>query len=128
MKIRKGFTLVEMIVVVIVLGILASIAGVQYSKIIERSRSAEARHILFTAYAGYQRRVAEGEPVTWGSINGRWGNLGMSDPSALSTRFFDYTFSNTGNKPKLIAERIGNASRTLTIYFENGTLVVTDPY
>ncbi|MEK7849831.1 MAG: prepilin-type N-terminal cleavage/methylation domain-containing protein [Candidatus Omnitrophota bacterium] len=128
MNIRKGFTLIEMIVVVIVLSILASIAGVQYSKIIERSRGAEAKQVLLTAYVGYQRRVAEEEPAAWSDINGQWGKLGMSDPNSPPTCYFIYSFNNAGNIIKLFAIRKGDAAKNLTVYLANGTLVVTPPY
>lgn len=129
MKIGKGFTLIEMIVVVIVLGILVSIVGVQYSKIVERSRGAEARQVLLTAYAGYQRRVADEESVAWGQIcqggAGRWEKLGMSTPSV--TRF-TYSCSNTGGNPRFIALRVGDSNKNMTIDLETGDLVMTAPY
>ena len=45
---KKGFTLVELIIVVIIVGILASIGLTQYNKVVEKSRAAEARMILGT--------------------------------------------------------------------------------
>lgn len=41
-----GFTVIEMIVVVVVIGILASIALPRYLRVVEKGRSAEARHVL----------------------------------------------------------------------------------
>lgn len=43
---RKAFTLIELIIVSIIVGILASVALVQYRNVIEKSRSAEAYAIL----------------------------------------------------------------------------------
>lgn len=44
MRIRaKGFTLIEIVVVVIVIGILATISFAQYTKAIERTRDEEAK-------------------------------------------------------------------------------------
>ncbi|MGE5279650.1 MAG: type IV pilin protein [Deltaproteobacteria bacterium] len=43
---RCGFTLIEMLITVVVLGILATIALPRYVRIVERSRSAEARNAL----------------------------------------------------------------------------------
>jgi prepilin-type N-terminal cleavage/methylation domain-containing protein len=43
---KRGFTLLELIVVIIIIGILATLAIGQYGRIVERSRGAEARTIL----------------------------------------------------------------------------------
>jgi len=43
---RKGFTLIELIIVVIAIGILATIAVPQYLKSVERAKSAKAKNAL----------------------------------------------------------------------------------
>lgn len=43
---KKGFTLLELIVVIIIVGILATLGITQYTRLIEKSRGAEARAIL----------------------------------------------------------------------------------
>ena len=43
---RKGFTLLELIVVIIIIGILGTLGFSQYTRMIERSRGAEARSVL----------------------------------------------------------------------------------
>lgn len=43
---KKGFTLLELIIVILILGILATLAITQYSKMLEKSRGAEARMVL----------------------------------------------------------------------------------
>ena len=43
---KKGFTLIELIVVIIIVGILASVGMTQYTKVVEKGRYAEARSVL----------------------------------------------------------------------------------
>ena len=43
---KKGFTLLELIVVIIILGVLATLAVTQYLRMIEKSRGAEARVVI----------------------------------------------------------------------------------
>ncbi len=43
---KKGFTLMELLVVIIIIGVLASLGLAQYSKVIEKGRTAEAKMIL----------------------------------------------------------------------------------
>jgi prepilin-type N-terminal cleavage/methylation domain-containing protein len=43
---KKGFTLLELVVVIIILGVLATLGFTQYGRMVEKARGAEARMIL----------------------------------------------------------------------------------
>lgn len=88
---RKGFTLVELIIVVIIVGILASIGLTQYNKVVEKSRAAEARMILGTL------RSAEIANYYDGGAYVVVGSLGVGAPeTCASTHFFSYACATTG--------------------------------
>jgi prepilin-type N-terminal cleavage/methylation domain-containing protein len=40
---KKGFTLLELIVVIVIIGVLATLGLTQYASMVERGRSAEAK-------------------------------------------------------------------------------------
>lgn len=62
---KRGFTLLELIVVIIILGILATLGLTQYGRTIERSRGSEARAIL-----GQIRKFAAAGYLENGTISG----------------------------------------------------------
>lgn len=61
---RKGFTLVEVLIVVIIIGILASIGIPQFADTIEKARGGEARAGLGHIQTGEKIYFAENEKYT----------------------------------------------------------------
>jgi len=43
---KRGFTLLELLIVIIIVGIMATLGLTQYTTVVERSRGAEARQVL----------------------------------------------------------------------------------
>ena len=95
----KGFTLLELLVVVVIVGILASVALPQYHKAVERSRAAEAMAIgktiiesqnrFLTAYPGQ-------EPSSKGDLDIILSDGTWTSNSVYETDNFTYTLSGSG--------------------------------
>jgi prepilin-type N-terminal cleavage/methylation domain-containing protein len=55
---QRGFTLIEMLVVVIIISVLAAIGAPQYFKVVERARMVEATAMLGTIRSAQERILA----------------------------------------------------------------------
>ena len=68
---KKGFTLVELLVVVLIIAILAAVALPQYTTAVERSRATEALTLMAAISESVQRyRFHQGEwPTRWSQLD-----------------------------------------------------------
>ncbi len=113
----RGFTLIELMIVVIVVGILAAVAIPMYQVIPERSRATEAvagldairssLRVYYGEHGSYSNAsFVDGERVTVGGI------LGVKDVD-LSGRYFSsesYTFLGDASANSFVIECDGAAS------------------
>lgn len=99
---RRGFTLVELLTVVLILGVLISIALPQYTRSIERSRATEAmvglKSLNDAVYAYAAGRSGDTAcPVSFKKLatllNGKITNNGRT----LETKDFIYTINSASN-------------------------------
>jgi type IV pilus assembly protein PilA len=75
---RKGFTLVELAVVIVIIGVLAAFGVPQFLKSVERSKASEAFNYLSAVRSAQERYLAK-NGVYWG------GTIDKSNGSMTST-------------------------------------------
>ena len=108
----KAFTLIELTVVIIIIGILASIALPMYNSLVERSRTSEAVSTLKAILDAQKRSALEFEAYAggWGgldinvTVDGKYYNFSLDSP----------TFGDAVNDIVATAERYGSGY-TITI-------------
>jgi type IV pilus assembly protein PilE len=95
---KRGFTLLELVVVILIVGVLATLGFTQYGRMVERARGAEAKAIL-----GNVRELAASYRLENGTISGfaaTQANIGTAtdqNPSACaSTHYFTYGVATSG--------------------------------
>ena len=91
LKNKKGFSLVELMVVVAIIGILASIAVPSLQKYMAKARQAEAKTSLASLYTAEKAFFAE-----YNTYSGDWGALGFQPEGQLR-----YKTGFTGTGPAL---------------------------
>ncbi len=134
MKGTKGFTLLELLMVVIIIAILAAIALPQYIKVTEKARAAEAIQVMGTVRSSEMRYRSQ-SPT--GVYTANIGDLDIDLPVTVGTPSWDYAGMaqpavTAGPPPTGFAEvpRVNSAggtydTQTVGIQFGSGTICGT---
>ena len=120
---KKGFTLIELMVVIVIIGVLASLAIPRFTDASNKAKIAEAPRVLASFESAYLAGVAEGNVGT--------ENL-VFKTEGLSSKWFSYTLSIAGTQPTHedqaqagLAVQVGKAgvgASLVTIYSITGDL------
>lgn len=96
---KKGFTLLEIIIVIIIIGVLAALALPRFFKTIEFSRSTEALN-AFTLFRGSMERCYLSfqtyEGCLFDSATPTTSNIDLEDPADSPNAHFTYAVSGQG--------------------------------
>lgn len=105
---RTGFTMIELLVVIVIVSVLATLGVTQYTRVIEHSRQAEAVTIL-DQIRGAQLRYILDNPTSSTAFTQNWNDLDIDQPigkyftydiaSAISAATAAIATRNTTNNP-----------------------------
>ena len=85
-RLRAGFTLTEILIVVIIVGILATLALPMLVKTLEKAKLGEAASNLNLIRTGEKIYFLE-----WSTFTSDVGELNIEDPNSAANKYFDYT-------------------------------------
>ena len=117
---KKGFTLMELLIVVVIIAGFAALTYPSYRSSIERARASEAVNMLGTIQAAQQKHFVNYEEygTKFSDINDFEPGIKNFNPNATSfdTEYFRYDISRVeGMRPLASADRINSHGETLAV-------------
>ena len=104
----KGFTLIELMIVVVIIGILAAIAIPKFTSVSQSAKESEAPGVLkqmrSLALSYYQQNDA------WATSTGTL--TGWADPQA---KYYDFSIANSGQTGQAVAGGVSGAGTTAKV-------------
>ena len=124
LKTLRGFTLIEIMIVVAIIGILAAIAYPSYQDSVRKSRRADARSVVLQAAQFMERRYTENlqggyAAVTQAMLNAQ--GLGVSPNDGGGTVYYNIGLATVANPPSFTLSAVpagaqsSDACGTLTL-------------
>ena len=102
---QKGFTLIELMIVVAIIGILAAVAIPQYQNYIARSQFAEAHTLLGGARVAVQERMDQGVAIVGADLQlrlqGNYGSIETPPNAAAGAATYALTYTFAGANTNL---------------------------
>ena len=111
---KKGFTLMELLIVVVIIAGLAAVTYPSYKSNLERARASEAVNIIGTIQAAQQKHFINYEEygTIFRDINDFEPAINNFNPNSntFDTEYFRYTLRATARNSDVIAQRIDDES------------------
>jgi type IV pilus assembly protein PilE len=125
MKRTSGFTLIELMVAVAIVGIIAAIAFPSYTNHMKKARRSEAQQLLLAASSKEEQYILEFRGYTDSFVNMNYSSEGW-DCTSTATKcendFYDVTISISGGPPP--SYTITAAPKTGTSQEGDGNLTI----
>ncbi len=126
---KKGFTLLELLIVIIIVGVLATLGLTQYNSVVERSRGSEAKQILGQLRSACAGFWMESNDVSVCQVAAGGDNYNMSmnstdsgvPTSCRASHYFQYSIARTNANNAVINATRCTASGKIPNYSGTGT-------